>query len=354
MHPVAVVVDDVVGAEAAQVVVVVGACGCDDPCAAGLSDLHDEGPDTTRGARDEHGLAGADVEMVVETLDRGHTPDGGCACRFEIESVGHHGDEPGIHRGVLGVAARHRPGRAEHRIADAVLGTVAGRAHDPGDLVPGDVRKVAGSVQALTQLDVPGTDAGTGDLDEELSGAGARGGDLGRDEHGRGSELRHGDRSHSNVNRTSPGAIPWWGSPRDVVSSRREGHPGRVRTRGRRGFGPVGVGQHRRRLLMTRHARPLPVLSDAPRLGAGDQRESTGQRSVGVVGSADGGSAVVSAPRVLARVGLVGQVPDEPAPPATEPPGVVVVVGHRSDPLLLRCCHQGNVRGADRVPGPRR
>src|SRR5260370_32842177 len=93
------------------------------------------------------------------------------------------------------------------------------------------------------------------------------------------------------------------------------------------------MGQHRRRLLMTRQARPLPVLSDARPAqhgpGTGPARSAAPERR----GSADRGSTVVSTPGVLARVRLGGQVPAPAPPPPPQPPHSLVP--RHAHPLFL-------------------
>ena len=168
--PVAVVVHDLVGTEIADEVMVVGACGRDDASTTSSSDLHNEVADATGRASDEHGLTGAQVQMLVDSFDGGDAANGNRARPFEVDLPGGRGDTRGVDDGVLGVAA-DPVGAPKDGVADReTAGVAIGRADDSGYLGAGDKGEVAGAELAPPRLSVPGTDTRSGDLHQQLAG----------------------------------------------------------------------------------------------------------------------------------------------------------------------------------------
>lgn len=136
---VAVVGDDVVGAESRdQVRVGVARHGGDDRSEV-FRELHRVGPDRAGRAVDEHGVAGGDRRRVTQEVQRRRATEEHAHCVLERHTLRHTSHAVGPRDDELGVGSQLRTGHAAHRLARREAFSLgASLFHDPGEGAPQD------------------------------------------------------------------------------------------------------------------------------------------------------------------------------------------------------------------------
>ena len=149
--------------------------GGDDAGADVLGELHGEVRNAAGAALDQDGLAGLELDGVLDRHERGEAGEREGRGVGVGDVVGFLRDDRGVDRDLLGVGAFLAHGaHAEHVIADLeVANAFAERAHDAREVAPQHVGKLADPVRlAGAHLPVGAVDARRVDVDDDLSGLG--------------------------------------------------------------------------------------------------------------------------------------------------------------------------------------
>ena len=171
-----VVVDDLVGAEAAHIVDVRCAAGGDDAGADIFGELNGETGNAAGAALDQDRLAALQFQRVFDRIDRGQSGKRqrrGVDMRKPLRLLG---DEGGRDCDLLAIGAFLAGAEhAEHRVAHLQIGAVADRADNAGKIAAGDLRKFdigMSRIFAGAKLPVGGVDGRGMDVDHHLARAG--------------------------------------------------------------------------------------------------------------------------------------------------------------------------------------
>ena len=168
-----IVIDDLVGTELTQIIMVRRACGRDHASAQMFRQLDGKARDTARASLDQDRLAVPEFQRVFDGANRrqaGKRQRGSIDMR---QAVGFPGDDGCLDRNLLGIGALLADiADAEDLIACAqVRCTVSHCRDDPGEIAPknvGKTRKLTGF--SRTHLPVRAIDAGGDDINHDLAG----------------------------------------------------------------------------------------------------------------------------------------------------------------------------------------
>src|SRR5438874_4531580 len=170
------IVDDPLGAERANIIVIASAGGRGDGRTDMLGELDRKTGNTAGAALDQDCLAALHARGVFQSPDRGQAGQGHRGGLGMAELCRLLRDERGLDLDLLGVAALDpRIHDAEHRIADLqVVDTGAERADNAGEIAAGNVGEVElarGIVGAAAEphLVIGGVDARGVDIDDDLA-----------------------------------------------------------------------------------------------------------------------------------------------------------------------------------------
>src|SRR5580704_11011269 len=170
-----VVVDHLIGAEAAHIVDIRSAAGGDHASAEIFGELDGETGNTAGAALDQDGLAALKFQRVLDRIDRGQPGQRqrrGIDMRKPVRFLGDEGrrDCDLFAIGAFLAGAEH----AEHRIADLEIRAVADGADHAGKIPTRNLRKFdigMARIFAAAKLPVGGVDGGGMDVDDHLARA---------------------------------------------------------------------------------------------------------------------------------------------------------------------------------------
>ena len=170
-----VIVDDLIGTDLAQIIVVRRACGRDHARTQMFCQLYGKARDTARASLDQDRLARLQFQCVFDGADRrqpGKRQRSGIDMRH---ATGFPGDDGRLDGNLLGISALlANVADAEHLIADTeVADTLSNCRNDTGEIPSknvGESRKLARF--ALAHLPVGAVDAGGDNINHDLVGCG--------------------------------------------------------------------------------------------------------------------------------------------------------------------------------------
>lgn len=171
------VVEDPVGTQLGESVVVVRAGGRQHLCASRGGELNCHVANATASSVNQTGFTGFETRMVDERAPRRHADDARRSCHLRIHTVGQGDESVSRHGRALGVAAVMVA--ADTRPVDVVAGResfgfVAGLAHFAGEIGPRNHRQRERLVRSFSKVGIDGVDASGMDVDEYLTSAGTR------------------------------------------------------------------------------------------------------------------------------------------------------------------------------------